>query len=117
MDERFSIHGGFIGVLEWILGSRSGHWMGFLTREVMENATSFNSAQSILTSTKLLAPAYFILGGNKTGEVRSRKLDAVSAYFVFGDILHLGIYQMYLMQQRVSERRRYDFKNIRLKYR
>ena len=69
MDERFGLKGGFFGVMEWILGSRTGRWMGFLTRDVMENANSFKMAKHMLSVTKLLAPAYFILGGNKTGEV------------------------------------------------
>ena len=43
--------------------------MGFLTRNTMENAKSFNEAKYMLTSKQMIAPAYFILGGNKTGEV------------------------------------------------
>ncbi len=57
------------GILEWILGGRSGHWMGFLTRSTLENATSYTDAQHILSSTQMLAPAYFILGGNSSGQV------------------------------------------------
>ncbi|XP_066515106.1 acid ceramidase [Hoplias malabaricus] len=68
MNERFSLDGGYIGILEWILGKRDGMWMSFLTRSVLENATSYTEAQKLLSDTKLLAPAYFILGGNKTGE-------------------------------------------------
>lgn len=44
--------------------------MGFLTRDVMENATSYAQAKAKLENTVMLAPAYFILGGNKSGEVR-----------------------------------------------
>ena len=44
--------------------------MGFLTRQVMENATSFQGAFDALNNTKMLAPAYFILGGNSSSEVR-----------------------------------------------
>ncbi|KAM4808746.1 acid ceramidase [Rhinophrynus dorsalis] len=68
MNERFSLDGGYIGVLEWILGKRDGVWMSFLTRSVLENATSYEEAKIVLSKTKLLAPAYFILGGNKSGE-------------------------------------------------
>ncbi|XP_047671603.1 acid ceramidase [Tachysurus fulvidraco] len=68
MNERFSLDGGYIGILEWILGKRDGMWMSFLTRSVLENATSYAQAQKLLSDTKLLAPAYFILGGNQTGE-------------------------------------------------
>lgn len=78
MNERFSLDGGYIGILEWILGQRDGMWMSFLTRSVLENATSFEEAKNQLAQTKLLAPAYFILGGNQTGQgcviTRSRVL-------------------------------------------
>ena len=44
-------------------------WVNFLTRSVLENATSFAQAKDKLAHTKILAPAYYILGGNKSGEV------------------------------------------------
>ncbi|XP_035682893.1 acid ceramidase-like [Branchiostoma floridae] len=68
MNERFSADGGYIGLIEWILGQRDGSWMGFLTREVLENATSFTEAETMLANRTMLAPAYFILGGTKSGE-------------------------------------------------
>ncbi|XP_064607655.1 acid ceramidase-like [Liolophura sinensis] len=68
MNERFNIDGGFMGVIEWILGDHSGQWMGFLTRQTLENSHSFEEAKKNLTNTKMLAPAYFILGGTKPGE-------------------------------------------------
>ncbi|XP_041356893.1 acid ceramidase-like [Gigantopelta aegis] len=82
MNERFNIDGGYIGILEWILGERDQMWMGFLTRIVMENATSYTDAEKRLSNTKMLAPAYFILGGLKSGEgsVITRSREA-SLYF------------------------------------
>ncbi|XP_072318678.1 acid ceramidase [Eucyclogobius newberryi] len=78
MNERFSLDGGYIGILEWILGQRDGMWMSFLTRSVLENATSYDDARKLLAQTKLLAPAYFILGGQQSGQgciiTRSREL-------------------------------------------
>ncbi|XP_067386641.1 acid ceramidase [Emydura macquarii macquarii] len=68
MNERFSLDGGYIGIFEWILGRRDGMWMGFLTRTVLENGTSYQEAKDQLAKTRLLAPAYYILGGNKSGE-------------------------------------------------
>ena len=44
--------------------------MGFLTRDVMENAKSYDEAKKSLSSDQLIAPVYFILGGTKSGEVR-----------------------------------------------
>lgn len=78
MDERFNADGGFIGIIKWLLGDHSQRWMGFLTRDVMENATSYEEAQVKLQKTVMLAPAYFILGGNKPGQasVITRSRDA-----------------------------------------
>uniref|UniRef100_A0A1B0GTZ5 Acid ceramidase n=1 Tax=Homo sapiens TaxID=9606 RepID=A0A1B0GTZ5_HUMAN len=68
LNERFSINGGYLGILEWILGKKDVMWIGFLTRTVLENSTSYEEAKNLLTKTKILAPAYFILGGNQSGE-------------------------------------------------
>ncbi|XP_015686355.1 acid ceramidase [Protobothrops mucrosquamatus] len=68
MNERFSLDGGYIGILEWLIGKRDGWWMSFLIRTVLENGTSYEEAKDKLANTKLLAPAYFILGGNKLDE-------------------------------------------------
>ncbi|XP_030047331.1 acid ceramidase [Microcaecilia unicolor] len=66
MNERYSLDGGFMGILEWIFGVNSS-WVGFLMRSVLENATSYKEVKKELVETKLIAPAYFILGG-KSGE-------------------------------------------------
>ena len=58
-----------LGIIEWILGIRTGQWMGFLTRETLQYANSYEDAKKNLTMTKMLAPAYFIVGGNTTGQV------------------------------------------------
>uniref|UniRef100_A0A2K6RLT1 Acid ceramidase n=1 Tax=Rhinopithecus roxellana TaxID=61622 RepID=A0A2K6RLT1_RHIRO len=68
LNERFSVNGGYLGILEWILGKKDAMWIGFLTRTVLENSTSYEEAKNTLTKTKILAPAYFILGGNQSGE-------------------------------------------------
>lgn len=68
MNERFQLNGGFVGMYEWLMGDRRSQWMGLLTRSVMENATSFSEAQTMLTKTPMLAPGYYILGGNSSGQ-------------------------------------------------
>ncbi|XP_054599802.1 acid ceramidase-like isoform X2 [Nothobranchius furzeri] len=68
MNGRFPHNGGHIGILEWIMGQRDGMWMSFLTRSVLENANSYEEAKRQLAETKMLAPAYFILGGNQRGQ-------------------------------------------------
>lgn len=57
-----------MGVIEWILGKKDAQWIGFIIRSVLENSTSYEETKNILTKTKILAPAYFILGGNQSGE-------------------------------------------------
>ncbi|KAI8799042.1 acid ceramidase-like [Biomphalaria glabrata] len=69
INERGDKHGsGYIGILKWLLGDRNETWLGFLTRNVLENASGFTQAKTMLENTVMLAPAYFILGGNKSGE-------------------------------------------------
>ncbi|XP_077558208.1 acid ceramidase-like [Haemaphysalis longicornis] len=68
VNERFRLNGGFIGLLEWLLGDHSQHWVGFLTRQLMENGTDYENAMNTLSTSKLLAPVYFIVAGTKPGE-------------------------------------------------
>lgn len=73
LDERFSMDGGFVGIIRWLLGDRSARWAGFLMRDVLEQADGYHQALKTLTTSKLLAPVYFILGGNTTEQVVGRK--------------------------------------------
>eukprot|EP00116_Pleurobrachia_bachei_P004414 sb/3464676/ len=77
INERFNREGGFIGIYKWIMGDRDGAWMGFLVRDIMENSPDYESAKKTLMSHKLLAPAYYILSGNSTGQgvIITRSLD------------------------------------------
>ncbi|CAK8686196.1 unnamed protein product [Clavelina lepadiformis] len=68
LNERFNLDGGFVGMLEWILGDREGHWTSFLPRTVLESAASYDDAVSMLTKDELLAPVYYIVSGSKPGE-------------------------------------------------
>ncbi|XP_071541324.1 acid ceramidase-like [Panulirus ornatus] len=69
LDERFGLNGGYIGILEWVLfKDHKQKWVSFLTREVMENAKTYEEAKHMFSHTRLLAPVYFILGGAKKGE-------------------------------------------------
>jgi len=77
INERFSLDGGYVGILEWLMGISKGQWMGFLTRDTLLKAENYQAAVDMLSKTELLAPAYFIVGGTKSGEAcvitRSRK--------------------------------------------
>jgi acid ceramidase len=77
-NERFDLtDGGYIGILKWILGDTSSSWMTLLVREVMETVDSYDEAIQRLSSTPLMAPVYYIVGGNSSGQgaivVRSRE--------------------------------------------
>ncbi|XP_060561596.1 acid ceramidase-like isoform X2 [Ruditapes philippinarum] len=83
MNERFNIDGGYRGIIDLILTGK-GTWMGFLTRNTMETAQSFDEAKYMLTFKQMIAPAYFILGGNKTGQAcvitRNRKVNGTDIW-------------------------------------
>lgn len=68
INERFRINGGYVGILEWILGMRNQQWLGFLTRKVMEKCESYLCAQKMLAKLPLVAPVYFILSGTSPSE-------------------------------------------------
>lgn len=76
-NQRFDKDGGFVGLLKWIRGDNSLSWMTLLVREVMETADSYEEAIDRLSKTKLMAPVYYIVGGNSSGQgatiVRSRE--------------------------------------------
>lgn len=69
INERFRVLGGYVGLLEWIMGIRKQNWVGFLTRQVLEEATSYEEAMEMLEKPKLLAPVYFILSSNNSKQV------------------------------------------------
>jgi len=77
-NERFDLlDGGYVGLLKWLMGDKSMSWMTLLVREVMENADSYDEAVEKLSNTPLMAPVYYIVGGNSSGQgatiVRSRE--------------------------------------------
>ncbi|KZS03202.1 Acid ceramidase [Daphnia magna] len=84
LDERFSMEGGFVGIIRWLLGDHSANWAGFLMRDVMEKADSYQQALTTLTTSKLLAPVYFILGGNTTdqGAIITRGRNEADVWFM-----------------------------------
>jgi len=84
IDERFQLNGGFIGILEWLMGDKTQQWAGFLTRQLMESDTDFDGAKKSLTAAKTLAPIYFILGGVNKGEgvilTKDRNTESADVY-------------------------------------
>ena len=64
LDRRFHLDGGAVALIRWLMGDRSAQWTGFLMRSVLEEATEYEEALNLLMNTKILAPVYFIIGGN-----------------------------------------------------
>ena len=64
----------FKDIKTWLNSLMAGNtsFMGFLTREAMENAQTYTQAQTKLANTPMKVPAYFILGGTRNGEVVHR---------------------------------------------
>lgn len=64
LDRRFHFDGGVVAIIRWLMGfDTSSALTGLLIRTVLEEAEGYDHALYTLTNTKLLAPAYFIIGG------------------------------------------------------
>ena len=64
------------------MGDRKSQWMSLLTRHTLEYANSYSEAKEKLSNTPMLAPAYYILGGNKTGEVSVQALNHMTYIYI-----------------------------------
>ncbi|OQR68410.1 hypothetical protein BIW11_12929, partial [Tropilaelaps mercedesae] len=54
---------------QWLIfGKRDLQWVGFLARDVLEKRLTFDQAKETLKTAKLIAPVYFIIGGNQPGQ-------------------------------------------------
>jgi acid ceramidase len=80
-NERYAVAGGYIGLINWLLGVGDANWMTWATRQAMEQATSYDQAINMLSTVELMSPAYFIVGGTSSGQgsVISRGLKNVVA--------------------------------------
>jgi len=70
MNERFNINGGWLGMIEWLLGLGGSDvsFVTFLVRETLEKAENYTAAMEMLLTRAIVAPAYFIVGGAKPYE-------------------------------------------------
>ncbi|XP_037087514.1 acid ceramidase-like [Pollicipes pollicipes] len=85
IDERFTLKPGLWYMLQWAFGAKV-QWNTVITRQVLENGTDYGSVEKQLAKTALIAPVYFILAGNKSGEACVITRDQYKA-----DIWPLGI--------------------------
>ena len=64
VNERFGLDGGFIGLIEWILGTnRNQSWVTLAARDAFENNLSYTEALDLLSKAPVMAPCYYIMGG------------------------------------------------------
>ncbi|CAG5104631.1 Oidioi.mRNA.OKI2018_I69.chr1.g1404.t1.cds [Oikopleura dioica] len=87
INERFNIDGGWVGILEWILGKHSANWLGFLTRDLFEKCDDFRCAQDLLKTAEMVSPVYFVLasGERPLGEIIVRDREDVSQTVKIGE--------------------------------
>jgi len=81
-NERFMAEGGIFGMMQWLTGTMpDGKWMTWLTRECMETSTDYASAMHQLSTTPMLSPVYYIVGGNRPyqGAIITRSLNATDS--------------------------------------
>jgi acid ceramidase len=68
-NERFDADGGYLGIIRWLIGLEpNGKWMSWLTREAMEEETTYQGAFNRLSTQDILSPVYYILGGVNPNE-------------------------------------------------
>ena len=73
--------------------------LSFLSRKVLENATSFDEAVKTLATATLIAPAHFIVGGVKTNEgavITRNQLEAIDIWRL--NASSSGIEKWYLLE-------------------
>ena len=86
MNERFEADGGFIGLFEWFLNiNRKQGWTTLLARDLFEGDYDYKTAQKILSTTPIIAPCYYILGGpDQEGSVITRDREQAADVWVLG---------------------------------
>jgi len=65
-NERFSLDGGWVGIIEWFLGKHSAQWLGFYSRDIFESCDDYACAKKSMMKTDMVSPVYFILADGKS---------------------------------------------------
>jgi len=66
-NERFSLNGGYLGIIQWLMDNSTASLMSLLVRETFETVDNFADAVTKLSVTPIMAPVYYIVGGKKLG--------------------------------------------------
>lgn len=79
VNARFSLDGGFLGLMEWFSGTdMDQYFVSFLVRDVLDDPkATYEKAVNLLSTRHLLAPVYYAVSGIKKSEAcviaRARK--------------------------------------------
>jgi len=65
-NERFSLDGGYVGIIEWIMGKHSAAWLGFYSRDIFETCDTYACAKDSMMKTEMVSPVYFIIADGKS---------------------------------------------------
>jgi len=55
------LDGGWVGIVEWVLGKHTANWLGFFSRDIFEKCNSYECAKKQMMSAEMVSPVYFIL--------------------------------------------------------
>lgn len=70
INERNSLKGGYIGLIEWLYNiNRNQSFISFAIRDMLMNSNSFDETVHYLSNVPLLAPCYYIISGPQKGQV------------------------------------------------
>jgi acid ceramidase len=71
INERNSLRGGYIGLLEWLFNTnRNQSFITFAIRDMLTKSESYDQTVKYLAEVPLVAPCYYIVAGPKPGQVR-----------------------------------------------
>ena len=62
----FSLDGGYVGIIEWIMGKHSAAWLGFYSRDIFETCDTYACAKDSMMKTEMVSPVYFIIADGKS---------------------------------------------------
>lgn len=65
-NERFSLDGGYVGIIEWLMGKHTGNWLGFYSRDIFEKCDDYDCAKQNMMNAEMVAPVYFIIADGKS---------------------------------------------------
>merc|ERR1711935_1226955 len=60
-NERFSLDGGFVGIIEWIMGKHTAQWLGFYSRDIFDKCDDYACAKKSMSDSEMVSPVYFIV--------------------------------------------------------